>query len=707
MTSRPIETGRSGNGKNSGETYSVPPFHDRLWVVAKGAPESLEPLLTDAPANYRSTFLHHMGQGSRVLALAYRALEPGVDAEACRRMSRANAERGLRFGGFLVLGCPVKLDAPYVVRELRESSHAVAMITGDSVLTAAHVARQVGMVDHPSSRTLVLAVVGGGGGETQAVTQPTDKRSEQNESAGNVGGSKGKAEAEAEGENAEEDGSLCWVSLAAGFNEGGETRNGKDMKGGGGSGGGDGDDTKIIPFDAQTLGVLAERHALCVTGDALIRVSTVAASTRISSAVATKHVVTTDKKSKTQKAVGSSSSSAAGGKSCSSPLAAVCSHVTVFARVSPAQKEQIIGELNAAGRTTLMCGDGTNDVGALRLAHVGVSIVNSPELEKRLEGFLNTDGGGGGRKKQRPSEARRSRMLASRERDEQELDPGLVKLGDASIASPFTAKTTSVGCVLAVIRQGRCTLVTTLQVYKILALNCLTSAYMLSALYLEGVKQGDGQMTVLGLAVSALFYCASRSQPMRRLSSARPPVRIFCLQACLSVLGQFCAHLAALLAVTNLCKGHVNPEDPSTMPDGPFRPNTFNSAVFLLSSVMQVNTFAANYTGHPFMQSLRENRPMFWVLLSSYASLLLAVSGLVPPFESWLQLVPFPEGFRRPFLGVLVADTAFVFLVENGTGWLARRLSSGRAVAGKKIEGSTRAGGGGGGKRKSRRKRPN
>ena len=65
------------------------------------------------------------------------------------------------------------------------------------------------------------------------------------------------------------------------------------------------------------------------------------------------------------------------------------------------------------------------------------------------------------------------------------LQVQMVKPGDASMASPFTAKQGHIMPCTDILKQGRSTLVTTVQMFKILGLLCLSTAYSLSVMYLQ------------------------------------------------------------------------------------------------------------------------------------------------------------------------------------------------------------------------------
>ena len=87
---------------------------------------------------------------------------------------------------------------------------------------------------------------------------------------------------------------------------------------------------------------LAKKYSLCVTGESLNAASY---------------------------ATGSGSSS-------ESELWDYLDSVSIFARMSPDDKERVLKRLKQQGRHTYMCGDGANDVGALKQAHVGVALLS-------------------------------------------------------------------------------------------------------------------------------------------------------------------------------------------------------------------------------------------------------------------------------------------------------------------------------------------
>ncbi|KAL1201157.1 putative manganese-transporting ATPase PDR2 [Cardamine amara subsp. amara] len=224
----------------------------------------------------------------------------------------------------------------------------------------------------------------------------------------------------------------------------------------------------------------------------------------------------------------------------------------------------------------------------------------------------------------------------------------LVKLGDASMASPFTAKHASVAPVKDIIRQGRSTLVTSLQMFKILGLNSLATSYVLSVMYLDGVKLGDVHATINGVLTAALFLSISQSRQLQTLSAERPHPSVFSLYLFLSLLGQFSVHLIFLIYSVKEAEKHMLEE--CIEPDASFHPNLVNTVSYIVSMMFQVATFAVNYMGHPFNQSIRENKPFFYALIAGAGFITVIVSDLFRNLNDSLKLVPLPQGLRDKLL---------------------------------------------------------
>ena len=327
----------------------------------------------------------------------------------------------------------------------------------------------------------------------------------------------------------------------------------------------------------------------------------------------------------------------------------------------------------ALGWSTLMCGDGTNDVGALKQSHIGVALLDgTPEdLEKIAQNQrkMAIKRRYDDLRKMGISEAQISKLQAndknfSNVANDDDEDVPMLQFGDASVAAPFTSKIGTLESVCHILRQGRATLAATFQMYKILALNSLITAYSLSVLHNAGVRLGDFQLTISGLLLSSCFFFLSRSKPLATLSKERPASTIFTFYSITSIIGQFAVHCLALIYLDKCVRIHSPEQVVIHSEDYTFVPSLMNSSIYLLSLLMQVSTFAINYQGPPFRESILENGGLKKSLVFVGSLALVSAAEICPDMNEFMQIVPFPVGFSTQLLSLMIGDFLICFAIE-------------------------------------------
>lgn len=287
---------------------------------------------------------------------------------------------------------------------------------------------------------------------------------------------------------------------------------------------------------------------------------------------------------------------------------------TIFARMSPDEKHDLVDRLQDLGYTVGMCGDGANDCGALKAADIGISL----------------------------SEA------------------------EASVAAPFTSQRPDISCVIEVIKEGRAALVTSFSCFKYMALYSLIQFTSITILYNLASSLGDFQFLYIDLfIILPVAVAMARTLPYPILHTKRPTANLLSKKVLLSMIGQviICSAFQAFTFYLTRRQPWYTP--PKMDPDQLNVVNAENSAIFLVSSFQYITVAAVFSVGPPFRQPIYTN-PMLLTsltILTCFSLFFLFVKQGF--FFDLLGLVEFPASFHWKLLVIVVLNTVACFVFES------------------------------------------
>lgn len=317
-------------------------------------------------------------------------------------------------------------------------------------------------------------------------------------------------------------------------------------------------------------------------------------------------------------------------------------HVKVYGRCTPNDKVSVVSALNEKGYITSMCGDGGNDCGALKTAHVGIALSDA----------------------------------------------------EASIVSPFTSLDKSISSILDVLKEGRCALASAFASYKYMIQYGQTEAFnQIACAYFQVTFSEWCWVFLDGVWVISMAFTLPLAKAAKTLAPERPTSSLLGPQTMASSLGVLLLNfsfmiigIAALVSQSwYQCRkwGSTDVSNATLIGD-----NYEASVIFLVTGYQYIATAMAYNFGYAFRSNWIKNK--YFVLLAFAFTILHFYITLVPgklscffrvncsnenvqPFITEPDLVPImnpfnttvmPLSFRFILIIIIVANTAAVMYYE-------------------------------------------
>lgn len=399
-------------------------------VYCKGSPEMIATLCRPEtiPTDFNEKLNYYAQQGYRIIALAYKPLERKMTYPKIQRISRDKVESELEFLGFVILENRLKPDSEKVIKILNDANIRTIMVTGDNILTAVSVAKDCDMIEENQSIIIVNS---------------RWLNDDEAEIFYTLEGHSTSATATNNNLMTPTPGSLNFVAAV----------NDTDV-----GAAGDGkyklmtNSNSVSSMETVETNTHSVIHRDVEKGDLFNNIKK------------KKSFFDGDEDSNPYRLAPELPHNryrfAMDGKTWAivrdyypDLLPKFVTRGTIFARMSPDQKQQLITELQDLGYYVAMCGDGANDCGALKVAHTGISLSDA----------------------------------------------------ESSVASPFTSRDRTIDCVPAIIQEGRAALVTSFGIFKYMAAYSLVQFSSVIILYSIDSNLTDWEYLYIDLFMISVF----------------------------------------------------------------------------------------------------------------------------------------------------------------------------------------------------------
>ena len=271
----------------------------------------------------------------------------------------------------------------------------------------------------------------------------------------------------------------------------------------------------------------------------------------------------------------------------------ILKYCSIFGRCSPDNKTQLVTSLQNEGFQVLMCGDGANDCGALKAADVGISLSQE----------------------------------------------------EASIAAPFTSTEFDISCIINVLNQGKCALVTSVEIFKYMLVFSLTEYFSMILMLVRNTFLSDFEGLwidcIITLPLSTLLPLTDAYQ---KLNYRRPFYVLTLFPVALSIFSQFFINIIFQLG-GYLLMNLLFPENKFPKARNCHNKDICldNSIIFYISFCQYLFSGLVYINAAPFKKKVYSNILLFIFIILSFSYIFYIILYNDKFSKNYLKIIGFPD----------------------------------------------------------------